>query len=160
VVIVSVVTFFGTHFGSTFLFSIIIGLVLALSISYFSCSKSLCFGFTIGFLTGVTILTRSILPPVALEVLALVFPYFLILLMAVLNFSIGTPIVFAISQIRRGLASASPLQNAGFIACQKIKPPQAYVQANHFDNNGLRLDQAICHWIFFPVYCSINLIIS
>ena len=74
---------------------------------------------------GVT-LTHSILLLEASGVLALGFPYFLEMLeIADLNFSIGTPMVFAISPIKRGLASTRPLQKAGFIACQNIKPPQA-----------------------------------
>jgi hypothetical protein len=108
------------------------------------------------FITGFTLGVHSIeLTGLLVRGLA-----FLKLLIADLTFSIGIPIVFAISHIRRGLASASPVQNAGVASCPNTIQPPVITPASHFASIGLRLAPAICHCIFLPVYCSISFTIS
>ena len=75
-------------------------------------------------------------------VLKVVFP-FLKLLIADLNFSIGIPTIFAISHMRRGLATASHPQNAGFASCQNTIPHHVITQASHFASDGFKLAPAI-----------------
>tara|TARA_R110000868_G_scaffold284016_2_gene544493 strand:+ start:7360 stop:7818 length:459 start_codon:yes stop_codon:yes gene_type:complete len=150
--------------GVVTLFSITIGFAFFCSASYFSCNGSFFtvffgthLGVTLGFTPVGTILgTHSTGFTVPL-VRGLTF---LKLLIAVLNFSIGIPTVFAISHIRRGLASASQPQNAGFASCPNTIHPPVITHASHFAASGFKLAPAICHWIFFHVYCSMSFTIS
>lgn len=92
--------------------------------------------------------------------IVLVGTYFLMLLIACVTFSVVVQIIDAISPISRGLATARPAQNAGFASCQVIIPPADITPANPFASGAFRLAPAICPCRFFPVYCSIILIIS
>ena len=106
----------------------------------FTISAERSVGFHGGSSFGFTLETDSRLFRV---LLVAVFPYCFALVINCVIFAVVVPIAEAISPINRGLARASPPQNAGFASCQNTIPPHVITQANHFAAKGLRLAPAI-----------------